>query len=623
VHNGSNNPVQNQGVLYYVYWDGANWSEGAPAVTSTTFLLSEPEVAFAGPSTAVAVFASNNLSTTQPMTWAHSVQLPSIADQMANQQIAYSVWNGQTWSPKTNLTNSPNGPSGRVSLAGDPLHGQAMAVWVHDVSLGGGKKWQVEYSVYRMATGQWSPPAPIIPRVDGTIDAEPNVAFDSTGKAVATWVRQRGVSQTNNLVSPFNNNDLRDLWVATWDPNTNIWTANPPTSLPTGALMPSAAFDSQNRLLLAYAINDKDRGGGPTGLGNNNKLGVAVFSQTNWIVKTVGDVQGVERPRIVSLGNDLAAVVFRGFGKVNTPEFSGAPMAVTVDLKKPGVHISKAAALTTGGAGWLLTAASSEANHEPVSLMTMAAHNLSSQSVSAAMSAATLHTVSDAPGDRVIALNIPVQPDLSIAVQDFYISETLPLSGTLVPFTATVRNLGLAPTSQPVMVRIIQDEGTSGELMVASGNVPADLEFGGSFDLAGTWHAISGVHTLAARVYPDVSEDLDGTNNTATYVVGAPPPPEGLVASRALQPVSIGLGWLPVPGPAVAGYRIYRAEISGTLTAVGRNNLPFFVDYNLQRGKQYQYAVSTVTMDGIESVPGTPVIVTAPSQVYLPVVVKR
>jgi len=618
VHNGSNDPAQNQGVLYYAYWDGASWSDGAPAVTSTTFLLSEPEVTFAGPGTALAVFASNDVSTTQPMTWTQ------VKAQTANQQIAYSVWNGQTWSPKTNLTNSSNGPSGRVSLAGDPLHGQAMAVWVHDVSNGGLRMWQIEYSVYRVATGQWSPPQVVAAREPRSIDAEPNVAFDSTGKAVATWVRQHGVSLADNLTSPFNNNDQRELWVATWDPNTNLWTASAPTALPKGALMPSAAFDSQNRLLLAYAINDKDRGGDPTGLGNNNKLGVAI-SQTNWITKTVGDVLGVERPRIIPLGNDLAAVVFRGFGKVNTPEFSGVPMAVTVDLNKPDVQVSKAAYLTNGGAGWMFAAVAAESGYQSQnqSLVTMGVYNLSDQSVSAAMSGATLRAVSDSPGDRVMALNIPVQPDLSIAVQDFYISETLPLSGTLVPFTVTVRNLGLAPTTQPVMVRIIQDEGTSGELLVATGDVPIDLEFSGSFDLAGTWHAISGVHTLVARVYPDVSKDLDGTNNAATYVVGAPPSPATLVASRALQPLSIGLTWLPVAGPAVAGYRIYRAEISGTLTSVGWSNSPFYVDQNFRRGKQYQYAVSTVTSDGIESMPGTPIIVTAPSQVYLPIVVKH
>jgi len=78
-----------------------------------------------------------------------------------------------------------------------------------------------------------------------------------------------------------------------------------------------------------------------------------------------------------------------------------------------------------------------------------------------------------------------------------------------------------------------------------------------------------------------------------------------------------------VPGAAVAGYRIYRAEISGTLASAGWSNSPFFVDANLQAGRQYQYAVSTMARDGIESMPGTPIIVTAPGQVYLQIVIKH
>ena len=50
---------------------------------------------------------------------------------------------------------------------------------------------------------------------------------------------------------------------------------------PKGALMPSVALDLNDRPIVAYSLYDKDKGGGPTGIGNNNLLGYAVLSGTS------------------------------------------------------------------------------------------------------------------------------------------------------------------------------------------------------------------------------------------------------------------------------------------------------------------------------------------------------
>ena len=60
----------------------------------------------------------------------------------------------------------------------------------------------------------------------GETDAKASLAFDSTGKATAVWVRQGGVHSAPAGDSPFNNNDLRHLVVATWNPNTDVWTTD-------------------------------------------------------------------------------------------------------------------------------------------------------------------------------------------------------------------------------------------------------------------------------------------------------------------------------------------------------------------------------------------------------------
>lgn len=80
-------------------------------------------------------------------------------------------------------------------------------------------------------------------------------------------------------------------------------------NIPRGALMPSVAFNQTDGPIVAYSLYDKDRGGGPTGIGNNNLLGYAILSGTRWITQTHGTVHGVERPRIIPLKSNLAVIL--------------------------------------------------------------------------------------------------------------------------------------------------------------------------------------------------------------------------------------------------------------------------------------------------------------------------
>ncbi len=72
--------------------------------------------------------------------------------------------------------------------------------------------------------------------------------------------------------------------------------------------------------MLAYAVYLHDRDGvSNTGLGNNNYLGYAVKPSSGaWEAHTVLSVRGVERPRVVMLPEQQAAIVYRGFGEPGT-----------------------------------------------------------------------------------------------------------------------------------------------------------------------------------------------------------------------------------------------------------------------------------------------------------------
>jgi hypothetical protein len=85
-----------------------------------------------------------------------------------------------------------------------------------------------------------------------------------------------------------------------------------------------------------------------------------------------------------------------------------------------------------------------------------------------------------------------------------------------------------------------------------------------------------------------------------------PAVPQGLVAVSDGQAHAIDLSWRPDSGPALAGYVVYRQDvtagsswerISGAAPVVA----PSFEDRNVMAGRQYAYAVSAVDRDGNES----------------------
>ena len=631
VHNTSNDPAHVVGVLYSTYSDGANWTAPESVAGSQTFLVTDPAVAFADYGEVLAVYTSNDPAATAPMTWT------DVAENTYSQKMSYSRWNGQSWTAPATIPADDAQGRGRVALAGDPAHQRALAVWLKQNITAGKKRWQMEFSVFNAVNDTWSTPALVaVPPLD-SVDAEVSLAFDSQGLATAVWVRQAGVEASSVITSPFTKNDQRTLIIATWDPATPLtWTVNiSPAGLPKGALMPSLGFDENDRPVLAYALYQKDRDNvTATGLGNANKLGYAVGSTTNKQVKRLGaqalgwdahvapNIRGVEQPRVVALPQQQAAIVFRGFGAPGTPEYAGAAMVATLDLQSLDLVLSEPAAITEGN-GWMFAAtttrkASALSGGIRSGLTVVGAYNLANQTVNARMSGAEVANISLA-ADRVYATQVSIMPDLSVASDDFTVSETLPLSGTLVPFNITVRNLGLARNAQPVTVELIQDLNSTREKVIVTGTVPAQLMFNGQYTFSGLWLAMGGFHQLTARVHPPINDDLDSTNNETTITIGQPATPTGLAGSVNSRDRSLGLSWWPISGPAFEHYRIYRAMGTGTLERLTDTFDPWYTDHAITPGITYRYAVSAVSAAGVES-PLSSELALGTRAVYLPLI---
>ena len=636
VHNDSNSPTKNQGKLYTVYFDGANWG-AQQLVAGGSSLVTDPAIAFAGENEAVAVFATNEVNVTQPLSWG------DVRQQLVSQKISYSVYDGTTWSTPTALTLPGGGPHGRVTIAGDPDRGRAIAMWIHDMGIVEGiKRWVVMYSVYDAETNTWTVPILADDTPTGSLDAEVSLAFDSTGQATAVWVRQAGVQAGSAITTPFNLNEQRTLVTANWHPNDpyNWDVTAQPLGLPVGALMPDIAFDDNDQPVVAYALHQQDRDGETaTGLGNNAYLGYAVGTRTSvgygpqttqpfvWTANIVPGVKGVEQPRVAMLPDDQALVTYRGFGQAGTLEYAGAQMASTIDLRHTGTFQASTATVVVNGNSWMNDAITTRTRPDGSGsleprLFTVGAFNLGGPPASARMSGAGLRQISLADADSVMLGQVPVLPDLSIAPADVILSETLPISGTQVPFTVTVRNLGVARNHQPVVVELIQDPDSPQETLIATGIVPIDLIFNGTYDLTGTWQADGGAHVWLARVKPPIDDDVNGDNNEATMLVGVPAIPDQLVGGANDHSRSAGLSWLPVTGAAMSHYRVYRATAAGEWELLAATSQTAFTDGTLDPDITYHYAVSAVSDADVESPLSEEVTlsVSGAKKVYLPLI---
>ncbi len=624
IHDTSNDPAKSEGVLYAVYFDGAAWGEPAPVDGDPNFLVSDPAIDFASEGVAVAVYSANLANAANPGTWGETEA------QLAAQKVYAKVWDGTTWLTRT-IVAQGGGPHGRATIAGDPANQRAMAMWIHDASSGNTKKWQVEYSVFSASTLTWTQQATAGPAPQDTfVDAEVALAFNSNGAALATWVRQGGVQARNIITSPFMYNDQRRIVIGVWEPGTNVWTINSqPSGLPTGALMPDVTFDNSGRPVIAYALYLKDRDNvTATGLGNNNHLGYAVGSSTTatnrptdaqaitWQARVVPALRGVERPRVVVLPEEQATVIYRGFDASNS---NGALSAVTIDLSvRTDLSVTLPGRLSHGSV-WQIDAVAYRNIGSGHTSLVAAGHFLQDGLAVAARPGVNTQNVS-LPGDDVLAVHIPVLPDLAVASDDLIVNETLPLSGTLVPVTVTVRNLGLARTHQPVTVALVAQSAVSGdETPIVTDTVPADLMFNGTFTLSGQWLSRSGLYRIVARVSPPIEDDVEGSNNEVYALVGALEQPAGLIGSLNVVDRSITLTWQPELGAALSHYRVYRTSGAGTVAWLADAAEPWYRDAAIQPGAAYRYAVSAVSDSGVES-PLSEELTLGTHALYLPLI---
>lgn len=161
VHDDVNKPLMQGEEIYYSIFDGTRWTPPA-AITDDNLQDFSPQVVFYGPNRALAVWERNKV--------VQSEKTDLTSDYSNAFEIAYSVWNGITWSQPLYLTNNDVLDHAPLLVLGQD--GIPMLIWRQNP--GGnlvGDPENPDTFYYTFWTGHsWEPPKVLMKGVTGALD---------------------------------------------------------------------------------------------------------------------------------------------------------------------------------------------------------------------------------------------------------------------------------------------------------------------------------------------------------------------------------------------------------------------------------------------------------------------
>ncbi|MFN3333662.1 MAG: hypothetical protein ACK47M_14230, partial [Caldilinea sp.] len=162
--------------------------------------------------------------------------------------------------------------------------------------------------------------------------------------------------------------------------------------------------------------------------------------------------------------------------------------------------------------------------------------------------------------------------------------------GTPVKVIAVVRNVGRG-LATGLTVNLYSGQPGAGVLL-GSVTAPLPLNLNESYAGRFTITAPPGAGDIYAEVTTD-GENLSTANDRAAAQLGKPSAPLLVALSEdAIFDGNLHLNWLPSPGEAIVGYRIYRSgSANGQYEFVGESGQLSYVDLLSQRNVEYCYRV--------------------------------
>jgi len=303
--------------VFYRYYDSGAWSAAAPLIgTSQTNLEweTDPAVVFLNDGAALAAWTANK----------GDKSLDDLNDILANQDIAFALWNGTGWSVPAKLIDDDEA-DGTVRLAYDGSNQKALAVWVHNAD--GDKRamartaWKLMYAFFDPAAnegaGAFTLPADVPVTATGAADQMPAIATDGAGNVLLLWARDddgefytelSGVANGTNV--DYENGDSHIYWTR-W--NGTDW--NDPQALATGGtatkLSPSVAFSPGGKALAVWTEKEVSQGATTHRL----KYAVCDLGTGSWSSPGViaESPRFIEDPKAVVDAEGNATVIWRAY----------------------------------------------------------------------------------------------------------------------------------------------------------------------------------------------------------------------------------------------------------------------------------------------------------------------
>ncbi|HET7087241.1 MAG TPA: hypothetical protein VFL17_01185, partial [Anaerolineae bacterium] len=616
------------GSLQYSTYNGAAWQAAQTLVADGASL--KPKVAYFAPNQAVAVWTHNNLTLQQ-------AQTANITDTVKAQHLRYAAWNGSSWSAPLNLTLPTTG-EGNIALAGClsttpgcPSGGAVTAAWVRDVAGAlSQQQFRLYYATYQ--NGAWSA-VQAVDAASAATDGEPALVYEN-GAPLVVWVRD----------ADRNPGTLTDRRLA----YRRLDGASPvvvPGDLPAGIVEPSAAVDPSGNLKLAFTLAEDPN----AFTGNQRTLHSAAQACTPtcaWSVQKLQDNHGRalrgESPILTLDKNGKGTITFRGlgFGPLPNGQYQAFPEdaigMVTLTGEAAQVDVDFATTVHSphylsndGAVNWHPSAVYDPALNQihtiavkgavPVLPLALKAQH------SAAVNLRVVHTTQVA--DEVAFAAVPLQPDFVVAA--LTPSKRYPELIDPISVTVQLRNDGVAwqaSRTEQLDLAALWDGDPGVGTLAASAQI---TELLGGQIITATLNLTPPVdldvtHSLLVVVNPlQAVAEQSAENNRQTTLIGGMPVVTDVVALAQTGNSLVYLQWTPLTDRRVAGYRVYRAEDGGPFVPVGSTFVEGFVDLTASLDHTYRYAVTTFTIDGIESELSSALeVATSSYHVYLPVVLK-
>ncbi len=606
-------------------------SGGEPAssaVLSTAPNIRHPVLAYYAANRAIAAWVESAASTA-------SLTSLDIAGKTSNQRIAWSQWNGRTWSAKQYLTNAGQGQAHLaiaacpVGEAGCPVAGEATLVWQTNNSGNiRSPSMRLQYATYtpNATTGNFGSATAMQSGIINVQDITPSIDYaPGTSTPIVVWVRYLGTDLTATDSRTLAWRFLNEATVGNLSGNQRR------------VAQPSVMATSARGFRVAFTVSDV----GKTFAGNHQALFIGsatcTFNPCLWGIRRQADEHGrsiyAERPKLITDGNGDASVIARiqrfgadGIGPVlrdDDPPGVALGSGDLIQLRQvDGSTRSRVTQITADGQLHLQSNAAFNPGTNEIATVSVRAANPALKSLGAKYvelypAAGKAYGKNIAVDDGLGLSSVPATPDPGV-LKLTSVTRNL-TGGTPVSVQIVVANRGggYDPARDGAMnleLRFDAPTGTAAPALTIA--LPA-IDGGGEYTTTRSVAVPAAFrpdepHTLFATLIPQAADwqELDADNNAATLAFGELPVPHTLVSEVKPGLPFAAIAWEADIDARVVGYRVYAEDDPGQGFALGSSAVKGFLDLTSRLGQTRSYRVASYSARGIESAMSEPISVT-------------